>query len=79
MRQTTFGTTVFLSYPKPHMRRQEEFIEVLCDYLGDRGLIARTLGVTDYNSDAPLTAIRRLMLESNGLILVSAGVAMSEW
>jgi hypothetical protein len=31
----------------------------------------RTLGVTDYDMDAPLTAIRRLMLESNGLITVA--------
>ncbi len=31
----------------------------------------RTLGVTDYDMDAPLKAIRRLMLEFNGLITVA--------
>jgi hypothetical protein len=27
--------------------------------------------VTDYDMDAPLTAIRRLMLESNGLLTIA--------
>ncbi len=36
-----------------------------------RGLEPRTLGVTDYDWDAPLKAIRRLMLESNGLITIA--------
>lgn len=70
MLSTPFKTSVFLSYPKPHLAKQDGFIDVLSQYLSDRGLTARTLGVTDYNSDAPLTAIRRLMLESNGLIAV---------
>jgi len=34
-------------------------------------MVARTLGVTDYDMDAPLTAIRRLMNESHGLITVA--------
>ena len=63
--------SVFLSYPKPCFGRQREFIERVRSYLDDRGLGARTLGVTDYDMDAPLTAIRRLMLESNGLITVA--------
>lgn len=40
-------------------------------YLLGRGLEPRTLGVTDYDVDAPLKAIRRLMLESSGLITVA--------
>jgi len=67
----TFKTSVFLSYPKPHLKKQENFVNRLCEYLNERGLTARTLGVTDYDSDAPLTAIRRLMLESNGLIAIA--------
>lgn len=67
----TFKTSVFLSYPKPCTQRQQEFIERLCDYLDDRGFAPRTLGVTDYDTDAPLKAIRRLMRESNGLITVA--------
>jgi hypothetical protein len=62
---------VFLSYPKPHWQRQQAFIAKLETYLRGRGLEARTLGVTDYDMDAPLKAIRRLMLESNGLITVA--------
>ncbi|MBY8873130.1 hypothetical protein K7640_14940 [Micromonospora sp. PLK6-60] len=67
----TFKTSVFLSYPKPCMGRQQEFIDRLCGYLDERGFAPRTLGVTDYDMDAPLKAIRRLMRESNGLITVA--------
>lgn len=63
--------SVFLSYPKPHRLRQQRFITNLEAYLRSRNLEPRTLGVTDYDMDAPLKAIRRLMLESNGLITVA--------
>ncbi len=58
-------TSVFLSYPKPFSTEQQSFIGELSLYLQSRGLEPRTLGVTDYDMDAPLRAIRRLMLESN--------------
>lgn len=64
-------TSVFLSYPKPFLARQQDFIDALCTYLRRRGLEPRTLGVTDYDMDAPLKAIRRLMMESNGLITIA--------
>ena len=60
--------SVFLSYPKPYLEKQKQFIEKVVSYLENRGLQPRKLGVTDYDMDAPLTAIRRLLLESNGLI-----------
>jgi hypothetical protein len=63
--------SIFLSYPKPCFRKQEEFIDGIRDYLTAHGFSPRTLGVTDYDMDAPLTGIRRLMLESNGLITVA--------
>lgn len=63
--------SVFLSYPKPCFGRQKAFAEKIYDYLSKRGFVPRTLGVTDYDMDTPLTAIRRLMLESNGLITVA--------
>ena len=66
-----FKFSIFLSYPRPYDARQQDFIDHLCDYLDDRGFAPRTLGVTDYDLDAPLKAIRRLMLESNGLITVA--------
>ena len=62
---------VFLSYPKPCMLAQQEFINRLSSLLQAHGFEPRTLGVTDYDMDAPLKAIRRLMLESNGLITVA--------
>jgi hypothetical protein len=62
---------IFLSYPKPHLKIQDKFIEDLTSYLDSRGLVPRTLGVTDYDMNEPLTAIRRLMLESNGLITIA--------
>lgn len=65
------GVSVFLSYPKPFNKDQELFVTELRDYLVERGLEPRTLGVTDYDMDAPLKAIRRLMFESNGLITIA--------
>lgn len=63
--------SVFLSYPKPYLNRQEEFINRITKYLNERGLEPRTLGVSDYDMDAPLAGIRRLLIESNGLIAVA--------
>lgn len=62
---------VFVSYPRPSTLEQQGFIDLLSAYLYSRGIAARTLGVTDYDTDAPLHAIRRLMRESNGLITVA--------
>ena len=53
------------------MNEQQQFIDRVCAYLDGRGFAPRTLGVTDYDMDAPLKAIRRLMLESNGLITIA--------
>lgn len=63
-------TSIFLSYPKPCNSRQQKFVDHVATYLLGRGLAARTLGVTDYDIDAPLKAVRRLMLECNGLITI---------
>jgi hypothetical protein len=62
--------SIFLSYPKPCFGRQKHFVDRVIAYLQQRGFAPRTLGVTDYDMDAPLTAIRRLMLESCGEIRV---------
>ena len=62
---------VFLSYPRPHLIKQEEFINRIKKYLDSRELEPRTLGVTDYNMTAPLTSIRRIMLECNGLLTIA--------
>jgi hypothetical protein len=62
---------VFLSYPSPHLQSQSSFIASLCANLRSRDLEPRTLGVNEYDVDTPLRAVRRLMLESNGLITVA--------
>src|SRR5687767_12042621 len=62
---------IFLSYPKPCLLSQQKFIDHLTAYLKSSGISPRTLGVTDYDVEAPLNAIRRLMIESNGLITVA--------
>ena len=64
-------TSVFLSYPKPYLKSQEEFIEKLGTYLKGRHFIPRTLGVTDYDMQEPLAAVRSLLLESSGLIAIA--------
>lgn len=63
--------SIFLSYPKPSFQSQQRFVDQAVAYLRGRGLEPRTLGVTDYDTDAPLKAIRRLMIESNGLITIA--------
>jgi hypothetical protein len=45
--------SVFLSYPKPCFDRQQLFVSRIMDYLHQRGFAPRTLGVTDYDMDAP--------------------------
>lgn len=63
--------SVFLSYPQPYKKEQENFISTVIKYMEDRGFQPRTLGVTDYDMNEPLTAIRRLMLESNGILTIA--------
>lgn len=62
---------VFLSYPQPYLEKQAKFIEKVKQYLNNRGLEAKTLGVTNYDMNAPLVAIRRLMYECNGLLTIA--------
>ena len=64
-------SSIFLSYPKPWSAEQEAFIEGVTHYLKSRGFEPRTLGVTDYDMDAPLNGVRRLMLEANGLVTIA--------
>ena len=62
---------IFLSYPKPFIKKQQEFVKSITEYLVERNFLPRTLGVTDYDVSEPLTAIRRLMLESNGVLVIA--------
>jgi len=65
------GILIFLSYSMPISPGQRRFINDLRADLDGRGLEPRTLGVTDYDADIPLVAIRRLLAETNGLIAVA--------
>lgn len=59
---------VFVSFPNPHTKEQLLFIQQLKNMLIEKDLEPRTLGISDYDLDAPLRAIRRLMMESYGII-----------
>lgn len=63
--------SVFLSYSRPINAEQRGFVDAVTSQLQQRGFEPRTLGVTDYDMDAPLKAIRRLMLECNGLVTLA--------
>jgi hypothetical protein len=62
---------VFLSFPKPHMQAQLLFVLCNADHLKERGREGRTLGENEYDMNAPLAGVRRLMLESNGALVVA--------
>ena len=62
---------IFLSYPKPFLPNQEAFIKDVISYLTERGFDPRTLGVSEYDMEAPLNAIRRMILESHGLLSIA--------
>jgi len=63
--------SIFLSYPKPFLAEQEEFLQKLVSYLSNRGFVPRTLGITEHDMDAPLSAIRKMIFECNGLMLIA--------
>jgi hypothetical protein len=61
---------VFLSFPKPGNPEQQALVDGICAALEDRGLVPRTLGVSEYDMEVPLRTVRRMLLESNGLIAI---------
>jgi|tagenome__1003787_1003787.scaffolds.fasta_scaffold20957989_5 hypothetical protein len=63
--------SVFLSHPRPASAAQRQFIAALTDYLRAREFAPRTLGITDYDMNAPMTAIRRLLLDASGVLTVA--------
>jgi hypothetical protein len=65
---------IFLSHPKPHNDAQSSFLENLQNYLKDSkgmDLDPLTLGETYYDWQNPLAGIRRLMLTSNGVLVIA--------
>jgi hypothetical protein len=62
---------VFLSYPKPFEPHQERLVGGVLASLRERGLEPRTLGVDEYDNEVPLAAVRRLLIESNGILTLA--------
>jgi hypothetical protein len=65
------SVSIFLSHPRPSNDCQRSFVDALGAYLVERDFLPRTLGVTDYDMNSPLRAIRRMLLECNGALAVA--------
>jgi hypothetical protein len=61
---------VFVSTPKSYLQAQEDFVTEVENSLSNRGLQPVTLGRSEYDINAPLVAIRRLMGGCCGLICI---------
>jgi hypothetical protein len=62
--------SMFLSYPKRFLQGEEKFLFKFHLYFESHGLAPRTLAMTDYDMNAPLKAIRSMMLEFNDLFTI---------
>jgi hypothetical protein len=49
---------------------QDAFLQSLTERLVERSLNPRTVGVSDFGNDAPLTTVRRLLDECHGALVV---------
>jgi hypothetical protein len=67
---------VFVSKPNALNETQRTFWSRLSAILAERGLTARTLGETDYPNSAPMEAVRQLLAECDGAIVL--GLAQLE-
>ncbi len=64
--------SVFVSKPSTRNlnEQQAQFWSQLQTILHDRGLNTRSLGETDFSNVAPMGAVRRLMLECHGTVIL---------
>lgn len=65
-----YRTPVFLSYATPYEEQQWAFIKRIVAELINQLLFPRTLGMSENSAEAPLTAIRRMILSSFGMLCV---------
>lgn len=70
--------SVFLSHPTPHLNNQKMFLERIEAYIARQGLKTCTMGTSNYDMDAPLAGIRRLMVGCCGLLAVAFKRAHAE-
>ncbi|PTL60058.1 hypothetical protein [Paraconexibacter algicola] len=61
---------VFVSKPNALNGNQRAFWDKLAHVLDQRSLIPRTLGETDYPNAAPIEAVRRLLSECEGALVL---------
>lgn len=62
---------IFLSFPTPHLASQRAYLEKVESYVRSQGLNPCTLGMSNYDMDAPLAGIRRMMIGCCGLLAVA--------
>ena len=62
---------IFLSISQPINEYQNYFLKKLQAKLIKLDFDPRTIGVTDYDMETPLAGIRRLLLETNGMITIA--------
>src|SRR5947209_3996878 len=62
--------SIFISKPNSLTTAQREFVQALSTILSERGLKPRTLGETDFPNETPLGAVRTLLLECEGCIVL---------
>lgn len=62
---------IFLSFPTPHLSNQKAFIDKMEAYVRTQGLVPCTMGTSNYDMDAPLAGIRRLLVGCCGLLAVA--------
>ena len=65
------GTSIFLSVGSGGSPEQEAFISALEARLRAEGLHPRTLGRTEWDSDAPLRPIVKIMSECSGAVILA--------
>ena len=61
---------VFLSKPNALNAEQSAFCNRLQEILSERGLRARTLGETDYPNEAPVAAVKTVLRDCDGAIIL---------
>ncbi|MCX7748099.1 MAG: hypothetical protein N2645_14625 [Clostridia bacterium] len=61
----------FLSYARPYNDMQQIFLDRVIEEIKERLIFPRTLGRSDQNIEDPLTAIRRMILSSYGMLAIA--------
>ncbi len=62
--------SIFISKPNALNERQKVFWDELQGLLNERGLYPRTLGETDFPNCPPIEAVRRVLHECEGIIVL---------